>query len=447
MDDAADARLRAFVRSIVIAGGVPRSQRDDVQDEMLGHLLERVAAERRDGASDDEAVTRAIADFGHAATLAPDFARAYHSRLWATTVGVLLAERASLGVRPTRVTALAWLVVLAGAIAAIAGVVTVWTATPLRAVVAGGSELLFTVLAALVVQALIRGRVWAFWCSVVIALELFVSGIVNSAGAPSGTTSVPLGTISAGIVLLSLLGSEQTVRSFFAGSPPIGERLVAVIGGLFALSLVAPMAAWLIPDPTQATAADVDMVVMMECGHAPFHVQDGPLLQNQQYANVRVDIGWRKTDLLPFGFRGPTGGDTAGFRTIGPDGTSTEEEPVPSWQLLVDAPTVNDAETGEIAGWWGSTSPSVALIPDTIGSFTVGIDNERIRAGRTIRVSWTIAPASAGDAPWPTVEVAYAHLDRFLLVGTVDCGHRTVATPRSIPPPSPATGPLSISGA
>jgi hypothetical protein len=64
----------------------------------------------------------------------------------------------------------------------------------------------------------------------------------------------------------------------------------------------------------------------------------------------------------------------------------------------------------------------VGIIPDTIGSFTVGIDLDAIRAERTLRAEWLLAPSADGETPRPSVQVAYAHLDRFLVTADADCG-------------------------
>ena len=98
-------------------------------------------------------------------------------------------------------------------------------------------------------------------------------------------------------------------------------------------------------------------------------------------------------------------------------------------------PSVTVVETGEVAGWFGSTSPSVELIPRTLGSFTVGIQLEQIRSNHTIRIVWPLGPMQDGTQPWPRAEVAYAHLDRFVLIGDVTCGERARGTADRQPAP------------
>jgi hypothetical protein len=81
-----------------------------------------------------------------------------------------------------------------------------------------------------------------------------------------------------------------------------------------------------------------------------------------------------------------------------------------------------DLATGEDAGWWGSTSPSVALIPqDVMGSLTVAYERDAPQPGHTLRTTWRLYWADSRQTRWPRIEVFYAHLDRFLLYAQVEC--------------------------
>lgn len=75
----------------------------------------------------------------------------------------------------------------------------------------------------------------------------------------------------------------------------------------------------------------------------------------------------------------------------------------------------------------GAGGPMSALDPETAG---------RLRAhagGRMIRSTWLLTPSSDGVTPWPRVQVAYAHLDRFLLLATAGCGESAVASEAELP--------------
>jgi hypothetical protein len=232
------------------------------------------------------------------------------------------------------------------------------------------------------------------------------------------------------------------VTEFIEGSLPIGRRLEMALAAALLGPVLLGVAFPGLPDPTQAGSSDVDMRLSMACGRRDLQSPDGgPLIHDRQYADLTVDFFWRRSDLLPEGLSHVHGttdaGDSAGFRIIEPAPLDFENGgAMPSWMLDTPTPTVTVAETGEVAGWFGSTSPSVALIPDTMGSFTVGIELDRIQSGRTIHIGWSLGPSQDGGQPWPRAEVAYAHLDRFVLLGQVGCGeHATGGAGRR---PAPA---------
>ena len=435
-----EARLRSFVRAIVDGGSVPRTDADDLIEEMLGHLAERVVALTADGASEDDAIRTATAEFGDVGAIGLELGRTYHSRLWASTVGVLLTAREVPANRPRVVGALRLLLALQAIFAALLGATALLSETPVRAVVAVAAAAMFIAAAALAHRALGSGHAWALTFGVGVAAVTLLLGVAGVSNAPPGTTTIPVGAIAAAALLMWVGVSGDELRPFVASSPPIGRRR----GSALAAALLVPTVigtAWPgLPDPTQATAADVEMTLSMACGRRDFQLPDGPLLRDRQFADLTVDLFWRRADVLPGGIGGLTGGfgggDTAGFRIIEPPPIEFEGGgAMPTWMLDVMEPKVIVAETGEVAGWFGSTSPSDAFIPDTMGSFTVGVETDRIRANQTIHIGWSLGPTQDGTQPWPRAEVAYAHLDRFVLIGDVTCGGRTKATANRQPAP------------
>jgi hypothetical protein len=436
-------RLRSFVRAIVEGASIPRTDADDLIDEMLGHLVERVETLTAEGATEDDAIRTATAEFGDVGAIGVELGRTYHSRLWASTVGALLAAREVPANRPRVVGALRLLLALQAILAALLGASALLAETPVRAVVAVAASAMFIVAAALALRAIGTGHAWALTFGVGVAAVTVLLGVAGVSNAPPGTTTIPVGAIAAAGLLMWVAVSGDELRPFVATSPPIGRRR----GSALAAALLVPTVigtAWPgLPDPTQATAADVEMTLSMACGRRDLQLPDGPLLLDRPFADLTVDMFWRRADLLPGGISGLTGGarggDTAGFRITEPppiefDGGGA----MPTWMLDVPAPKVVVVETGEVAGWFGATSPSVALIPDTMGSFTVGVETDRIRTNRTIHIGWSLGPTQDATQLWPRAEVAYAHLDRFVLIGDVTCGERTKGTADRQPgPPQP----------
>ena len=303
--------------------------------------------------------------------------------------------------------------------------------TPVRGLVwlvAGSIGLWVATLAFL---ALGRGQRWALWYALAIAVELLLFGIGSVLATPAGSVTIPLGALLAVLVLLVAYGDRHRLQAFVAGSRPVGRAVGAALALSLLLRLAVPPLLTALPDPTQAGSADMVLEASMRCDRGDIEPEIGLVARDVQRVTLVADMTWRRGDLLPMGLAGlfhqSDYGDSAGFRLL----DASPDAPIPAWLLADNDVQVVDAATGQTAGWFGSTAPSVELLPDTIGSFTIGIDSSAIRAGHTLRATWVLSPTSDGDAVWPRVEVAYAHLDRFLVAGTLSCGETVTAQPVS----------------
>ena len=435
MNPDAEDRLRRHVAAILAGAGVPRQSRADLEEELSGHLVQRAQEYIDRGLAAADAAEQAISDFGSAGTLGAELGRTYHSQLWASTVGVLLPAIAPAAERPGVIGWLRFVLGLTTVLTVIA-LATVATMTPLRAL--GTSLSLAAGLAGLVLafQALGRRQRWALWYAVVITVMLLVEGLVQVvAPTQPASVTIPLGSILAAVVLLAVMGGWARLQAFVAPSPRLSRALGVMLGLSLLAPLIVPRALAALPDPSQATPDNLEVVISMTCDRGSVEIPDAPTLIDRKRATLVMDTTWNHTDLLPQGMSAivtrPDDGDTSGFRVLdlaGPDWLywSTDNQP-----------GIIDVRTGATAGWWGSTSPSVALLPEDIpGSFTVAIDPQAIRPGHTIRTTWHLYQSSDEAPGWPRVEVAYAHLDRFLLMGTVGC--RESVRAREVPPHPPA---------
>jgi hypothetical protein len=436
-------RLRAHAQSIVHGASVPPADAADLTEEMLGHLIERSNALMSGGAAEDDAILTAIAEFGEVPAVSGELGRTYHSRLWVSTIGVLLTAREITPAPPGAIGGLRLLIVVEAALWTILGAVAIATETPLRAVVAAGASVVFVGSAVVAHRGLASGQAWAVRFSIALAFATIGFGLLEASNAPAGTTTIPLTAFAAAGVLLWVAGSWRQVTAFVEGSRPIGRRLEMALAAALLGPVLLGVAFPGLADPTQAGPADVDMRLSMVCGQRDLQLPaGGPLVRNRQYADLRADFFWRRSDVLPLGLAQVLGstagaGDTAGFRIIEPPPIDFENGgAMPRWMLDTPAPTVTVADTGEVAGWFGATSPSVALIPGTMGSFTVGVEPDRIRSGQTIHIGWSLGPTQDGGQPWPSAEVAYAHLDRFVLLGQVGCGQQTTGSAGRQPAPA-----------
>lgn len=434
LDPATVGRLWALASAIASAGSIPARAREEMVEELYSHLVERTLAAIQAGRTEADAAATAIAAFGAVDELAADLSSAFHSRLWMSTIGVLLPAVVPRNDRPGIVGWLRFALGIGMVLMVIGIAITAWRVTP------GHALLTLAVLAlglgglAVAFQALARGQRWALWYGIAFAVELVVSGVI-SVVAPEvpGSVTIPLGALLGIGLLLGVRAAWDRLQAFVAGSRPIGRGLATVLViSLLGPALVSPATA-AIADPTQASADDLRLLVSVQCGRGVLEELGYPTREDVQLVTIVADMAWRRADLLPNGLDGLVNpaqfGDTAGFRLQ----RAAMDGPIPDWIVIPQDPAVVDVASGEVAGWFGSTSPSVELIPDTIGSFTVGVDLDAIRGRRTLRATWLLAPSADAGAAWPTVEVAYAHLDRFLLVAAAGCGE--IAEGRQVPLP------------
>lgn len=427
----AERRIDAYVEAILAGARVPRSARGDLAEELIGHLGERMRALEAAGLSEAAAARRAIDEFGAAGDLAGDFGRTYHSQLWASTIGVLLAGTTTGSERPGIVRWLRLMLGIAGLFMVGGIVVFGGTLTPLRAVasvVAYGFALAGTALA---YQGLAAGRRWSLWYAIAIAVDFIVSGLWMVANpAVPGTVTIPVGALFAGGILVVASMDWARLQAFTAESRPIGLRLTVALAASILLPLAVGPVLAAVPDPTQAGPGDVDVVWTMTCERGDVDA-GGAIRHDRQRIDLIVDVLWRRADVLPQGLFGSMqgqeqAGDSAGYGTQADD-----PNPIDAW-TIVSAVDPVDVEDGRAAGWFGASSPSVALLPASIqGGFTIAIDQSAIRPGHPIRASWLLTPSDPYEIAWPRVRGAYAHLDRFLLLATLGCGEsvRSVEAP------------------
>ena len=172
-------RLRTHAERIVAAAGVPAHARSGMADELYGHLLERAADLVAEGDTWSAAADRAIAVLGAVDELAPDLATAFHSRLWASTIGVLLPAIAAREDRPAVVGWMRLALVIGMALTVVGLGVVIFRATPIHLVVMAASLLLGLAGLLLAFEGLARGQRWALWYGIAFATQLVVFGVIT----------------------------------------------------------------------------------------------------------------------------------------------------------------------------------------------------------------------------------------------------------------------------
>ena len=430
MEAAVEARLRAHVESIVEQSRLPSADREDVAEELLGHLVSRTEELAAGGLDEETAASKAIEEFGGAPELAPGFRDAFHSRFWASTIGVLLpTERGGPG-RPTSITALACLAVLAAVLTVGGAVVVALNATPARALLLTPLFGLGAAVDWLAAVAIVRGQRWGFFVGLLIAVAMLLQGLAQMTSGPG--TNISLSGIAAAVTLVAIGVNGAGVDAWFARSRPLPGPLAAAVGLVAALSIAAGLAPSAVPDPTQIGPEDITATAAVSCWTEavpppdPGAEDDSDHDPNERVLKVATNarIRWLRTDLFPKGF------------TVGPEGYGDALAFQPNISLgQLGAPEIEPwpADIGVEYGSWGPAVPDEVSEVEGAGGSVRGIDGQLIRPGNEITARSEFMGIIVGELGEniepPLVDVTYWHLDRFVLRASVSCGHEAQLAP------------------
>jgi hypothetical protein len=408
------AEIEAHVEAILARGGIPAGDRRDVGEELTGHLIERWQDAVAGGTPADRAVARAILDFGGGDTIGPAFVRAYHSALWASTIGTLLPIAAATNRPPGSIR---WAILFDRVMAVfsvLAGAVLLATWSPVRALAAGALVVAGGLVLWLAAEALQRGQRWGhaatLFCLVVNVVILFASFFP-----PNGGINLSLNGLAGLIILVALLGNAG-VEGWLRGSATLPARIGAVVAAVLLGWALAPYVGDRLPDPTQIGPNDVSVVASMTCATSVEQAD------SEGIAEIVVDVTPRRVDAWPLGFLkdGDAWGDAIEVRFA-------------DESTFVNPGRVTDLATGaELIDSWGErVHPGLDR-----NRLATGILGSEMTAGRTIRVTIPAYGQSlfeVGVEPIPIeARVAYGHIDRFLLVGNLECGGRTPLHERGV---------------
>jgi hypothetical protein len=403
VDSEAEHRLAAHVQRILDAGAVPWSERADLAEEIAGHLHERIRALRDDGLNEDTALERAISDFGGVATIGDDLRRTYHSRLWVSTIGILLPVAAYSGDMPGVVRWVARGGNLFAMLSLFFAAFAALTMSPVRAVAVGGALGIGAVAIWLAAEALRRGQAWGWtvmtWVLAVEGVTFFVA-----LWSPSGNVNVSITGLIGLLLLVRLLANGTTLRGWVGQSGSLPRKVGVGLAAVMIAWGVVPFASPLLPDPTQASEADVSVLASVACGHN--YNSDLPV----KTVTVVLDITWARIDLLPLGL----------VKATQDWGDSIRLDLTDAW--ATGGPSLTDAATGaglDQNGAYGLTMPTSLLLSRT----DAGVDASVMHPGRTVRLTLIAYPTDRDTAEYPSqVEIRYAHLDRFVLATYLACG-------------------------
>ena len=438
---APESRLRAHVQAILERASVPPEHRDDLAEELYGHLWQRwqdaaksagPAADGSDGA--ENSVEAAIRSFGDPGSLGRDFTRAFHSRMYAGTIGALLPAVADLGDEAPDAVMLR---LFFGSLLVqdiVLAFVALRTLTPFRLGVTLASLVLSAVVVVLALGALARAQRWAVRLALPAIAVCLVEGCAELLSGPG--IRINLLAVVALIAALPAMGPE--LAAWTKESHPIRTRLGIPLAALLLGGLLIPPLAPFLPEPTAVGPADLSLHVNAAC------TVDGSGLTTM---TATAQIKWDRLDPWPQGAL-PVGSDALTspvfdglYTTVLPDPSfdlssyigatvDVNADPGPDWQFVgpadpnwSGAPVVTGPDGAALPTWvmfQGGTAWSGGLgVPSGLM-----VPQGTLVAGQLVTVQWVFQqqrPAPASGKNPPMVVVSYAHMDHFLVQGVATC--------------------------
>jgi hypothetical protein len=437
---AVEARLFARVESILNGAAFRKRDREDLAEELYGHLWQRWQDALASGLDEEAAADQAIRSFGEPAGLSRDVTLAYHSRIYANTIGLLLPTVVAPREKP-RAYWVVWLVHLATFLA----VISLWARalmewTPIRAGIGiVGCLMAFAAVFAALAAYGARQR----WALGVARLEVpflfWWAALLHWAGMPMeqlGASAVGL-LVGFAVVAFSqapVQGPQAgqgsaPVRVALAAVPrylrlrslsnwmyerPIPRRLLVGLGALLVVGSALPMVALNVADPTQIGPADVQVQLSVACTRS----DSGDV----SAADITASFLFKRTDLWPNGLaRELSGGGPTDEIALAVEGARPNGLPMIT-PMATRTATGRDATDGSplTFGSTGQDGRDIMTLPDSA----------RFNAGHLYEVTWnySVAPGLADISP---VVFGYDHLERFYLQAKAGCGETSTGQPVS----------------
>ena len=442
-----ESRLRAHVEATLVSARVPRQVRDDLAEELYGHLWTRWQEAIGSGLDEQAAAESAIRSFGSAQRLSVEMTAAYHSRLYASTIGVLLPAVAGSADRPAglgRLQALLLIPIL-GTVAIAAG--ELGSLTPGRAALAlvGIAAAVSMSLASFL--ALARGQRWALRYAQILLFLALAFAVDTLVTTPANMYQLPIAGLLGLYCLGPALGADM--KKWTAASRPLGKLLGPLVALTVAAGLILPFAAPILPDPTQVGPRDLDLRLSVACTRdAGGYVTA---------LDVTTEFRWDRLDLLPSGIKGglktlagrDTGGDGLVYGVLPGVGSHLDEfngkwlDPPSDYSIAMwpwgNATLEELRDNGAVVGsWqWGGPEPQLAETTGRIGYADIEtISASMLQAGHQLAFRQRVLPSSMAGASAdrdPLIFIRYQHLDRFVVEAVGTCERPGIGVPVAIP--------------
>lgn len=389
--------LRAHVASVLAAAQIPRAAREDLAEELYGHLVERWRELVDAGGDATAAAANAISGFGSAHRIGRDLTTTYRGRFWTSTIGMLLPA----DTRPVSPPGIVWW--LGASMRAYAvfhlvyGASQVLTLSPIRATVVGIVALAWAAILLIGALALSRRQRWALDLAVVATIAGMLFGIGHMVTTPG---LLSLNVLASGALLLAAAARAETLGAWVRQSRPIRNGLAFAILVIAMAGTLGPVVASEIGDPTQADRDDLHVDLALDC--QPMRVV------------LSAEVRWDRTSLVPGGI-----GQLSQYGDVLVLDHSSEE----IWRLD-NYPVLVETATGQVVA-----EPDEAYAPNQQrtmealrGPFVIQIPWDALEAGRSYRTEWVFVPSDSPIRPEPlAVAVEYIHADHFRWEAVANC--------------------------
>ena len=417
-----EARLAAHVESILNAAAFRRRDRDDLAEELYGHLWQRWQDALASGLDEEAAADQAIRSFGEPARLGRDVTLAYHSRLYASTIGVLVPTVTDAKGKPRAYWVIYFLLFTTFWAMAYGQAAALMSWTPLRAAIGFSGTLTAFAAASLVFQAYRARQRWALgFARLELGLLFWWLGVLWWANPPGLPASLVGAGAGLGIVCLAFswplrlrpLSSWRDLRlrslSAWMYERPVPRRLLVGIGAMMIVGSAMPAVALSLHDPTQIGPADMQVGLTVACTRSASGDVSG--------VDVTASFLFKRTDVWPTGLVDALqGGGPADEIALAVEGARPNGIPMITPQLTRAATGRDTTDGAPLAfGSTGQDGRSVTALPDS-ASFEAGHRYE-------VTSNYSVAPGLAAITP---ITFGYDHLERFYLQATAGCGQTAV---------------------
>jgi hypothetical protein len=422
-----EERLRSHAEAVVEWASMPGTERRDLVEELYSGLWERWHDMVDGGTEPEAAVQRAIRAFGTPSAVGGEVTLAYHSRLYASTVGVLLPPVIARTAHPIGLRRVSLLLISTAAFFLVGAGIAATQLPPTRLVVLTLVFVAVATLCLVALRALLHGQRWALAFArlcVPIAIAAWVIGILER------PIRIDLLGVAGLLALWPVLGSG--LSDWVAPSRPVGRVLGTGVAGVLLAGVGLSIGGISVPEITAAGPSDLHLDVAVNCT-----IDGGSVTELIVTAGVVFD----RLDVMPRGIQPRErpldqiaiwidGEPAIGvvLEEVIHDGRQIFQVAWPGYEIL-DRTAGDVRFRGDLTlsdAQYGPARPAGAAVGAGLGPL---IREDALQAGHRYEITWdnrTFGPGPIGKVR--SVIVTYDHLGNFGSRAVVACNSSAAGT-------------------